>query len=177
MPAALPRLKWGRKNWLIAFILPKYIHWEKFERAVIPPSIWNKREAASESVARTTNAVEGWHFGIHAFFSGSHPSLWRTLENLKDAATQKHLYLQSTAGTEFSRRKKHRELEAKVKNAIERHQDEKIIAFLRAMASLSMSNWTLWLNYYKLCVYRACIFKKFDFLKYYKVFPSENLTQ
>ena len=132
----------------------------------------------SEGVARTTNAVEGWHFGIQAFFSGSHPSLWRTLENLKkDAATQKYLYLQSTAGTEFSRRKKYRELEAKVKNAIERHQDENTIAFLRAMASLSMSNWTLWINYYKFCVHRAWIFKKFTSLENYKAFPSETLTQ
>ena len=40
----------------------------------------------------------------------------------------------------LSRRKKYRELEAKVKNAIERHQHENTIAFLRAMASLSMSN-------------------------------------
>ena len=108
---------------------------------LFPPSIWNKREAASEGVARTTNAVEGWHFGIQASFSGSRPSLWRTLENLKkDAATQKYLYLQSTAGTEFSGRKKYRKLETKLKNVIERHQDEKTIAFLRAMASLSMSN-------------------------------------
>ena len=101
----------------------------------------NKREAASEGVARTTNAVEGWHFGFQAFFSGSHPSLWKTPENLKKgAATQKYLCLQSTAGTEFSRRKRYRELEAKVKNAIERHQDENTSAVLRAMASLSMSN-------------------------------------
>ena len=108
---------------------------------LFPPSMWNKREAASEGVAETTNAVERWHFGIQAFFSGSHPSLWRTLENLKkDAATQKCLYLQSTAGTEFSRRKKYRELEAKVKNAIERHLDENTNAFLRATASSSMSN-------------------------------------
>ena len=150
--------------------------WEKSEREKSPRR--NKREAASEGVARTTNAVEGWHFGMQAFFSGSHPSLWRTLENLKkDAATQKYLYLQSTAGTEFSRRKKYRELEAKVKNAIERHQDENTIAFLRAMASLSMSNWTLWINFYKFCVHRAWIFKKFTFLKNYKAFPSENLTQ
>ena len=57
---------------------------------LFPSSIWNKREAASESVATTTNAVEGWHFDIQAFFSSSHPSLWKTLENLKkDAATQK----------------------------------------------------------------------------------------
>ena len=99
----------------------------------------NKREAASEGVARTTNAVEGWHFGIQAFFSGSHPSMWKTPENMKkDAATQKYLYLQSTAGTKLSSQKRYRELEAKVKNAIERHQDENTSAVLRAMTSLSM---------------------------------------
>ena len=75
---------------------------------LFPPSIWNKREGASKDVARTTKAVEGWHFGIQAFFSGSHPSLWRTLENLKkDAATQKYFCLQSTADTDFSRKKKY----------------------------------------------------------------------
>ena len=56
------------------------------------------------------------------------------------AATQKYLYLQSTAGMEFSRTTKYRELEAKVKNAIGRHQDENTFAFVRAMASLSMSS-------------------------------------
>ena len=81
------------------------------------------------------------------FWSFLSKLLWRRmLENLeKDAATQKYLYLQSTAGTKFSRRKKYREPEAKVQNAIEHHQDENIVAFLRAMASLSMSNWTLWI--------------------------------
>ena len=127
---------------LCSYFQNTYIE-ENLREPSLPPSTW-KRKAGSEGVARTTNAVEGWHSGIQAFFSGSHPSLWRTLEKLKkDAAIQKYLYLQSTAGTEFSRRKKYRELEAKVKNAIERHQDENTITFLRAMASLSMSNWTL----------------------------------
>ena len=125
---------------LCSYFQNTYIE-KNLREPLFPLSIRNKRETASEGVARTTNAVEGWHFGIQAFFSGSHLNLWRTLENLKkDAATQKYLYLQSTAGTEFSRRKKYRKLEAKVKNAKERHQDENTIAFLRAMASLSMSN-------------------------------------
>ena len=106
MRAALPRLKWGRKKWWIVFILPQRIHREKFERAFVPPSTWNNREAASKGVVRTTNAVEGWHFGIQAFFSGSHRSLWRTLETLKkDAATQKYLCLQSTAVRSFRGKK------------------------------------------------------------------------
>ena len=90
---------------LYSYFQNTYIE-KNLREPLFPSSIWNKREAASEGVARTTNAVEGWHFVIQAFFSGSHPSLGRTLENLKkDAATQKYLYLQSTAGTEFSRRK------------------------------------------------------------------------
>ena len=52
-----------------------------------------------------------------------------------------------------------------------------IITFLRAMASLLMSNWTLWINYSKFCVYRAWMFKKFSFLENYKAFPTENLSQ
>ena len=75
---------------------------------LFPPFVWNEKEAASEGVVRTANVVEGWHFGIQAFVSVLHPSLWRTLENLKkDTATQKYLYLQSEADMGFSRRKKY----------------------------------------------------------------------
>ena len=40
------------------------------------PSIWNQSNAASEGLARTNNAVEGWHYGIQSLFSGSHPDVW-----------------------------------------------------------------------------------------------------
>ena len=76
--------------------------------------------------------------------------------------------------THSPRRKKYWELEAKVKNAIERHQDENTIAFLRAIASLSMSNWTLWINYYKNF---ACIVPEFSknslFSKTTRLFPAK----
>ena len=103
---------------------------------------------------------------------GERWKIWRRMLQLKSIFICSQQQIRS-----FRREKKYRELEAKVKNAIERHQDENTIAFLRAMASLSMSNWTLWINYYKFCVHRAWIFKKFTFLENYKAFPSENLTQ
>ena len=28
-------------------------------------------------LARTTNAVEGWHFGMQSYFSGLHPIIWK----------------------------------------------------------------------------------------------------
>ena len=31
-------------------------------------------------LARTTNAVEGWHLGVTALFQGSHPSIYTFLE-------------------------------------------------------------------------------------------------
>ena len=58
----------------------------------------------------------------------------------KDAATQKHLFLESTAGMELSKKKKYQTLEAKAKNAIERRQDENSIASFRGMASSSIAN-------------------------------------
>ena len=70
---------------------------DKNMREPFPPTVWNKREDALECVTITTNVVEAWRFGMQAFYSGLHPSLWRTLESLRrDAATQKYLYLQST---------------------------------------------------------------------------------
>ena len=44
--------------------------------------------------------------------------------SVASALLEKHLYLQSTAGTKFSRRKKYQELEAKVENSIEHHQSD-----------------------------------------------------
>ena len=92
-------------------IFIKYLH-RKNLKGSLPgrPSIWNTKLPELEGVARATTAVEGFDFGIQATFLGSHPSLWKTLGNLKkDATTKKYLCLQSTAGLEFPRRTKYRE--------------------------------------------------------------------
>ena len=79
MRAAIFQLQWDRKNCWIVFVFRKYIHREKFERAFFPLLLWNKKEAASESVATTTKAVNGWHCGIQAMvsLSMSNWTLWR----------------------------------------------------------------------------------------------------
>ena len=54
---------------------------------MFPPFLWNQSMAAANGIAITTNAVEGWHFGIQSFFSGSHPSIWKVIAGLrKDSA-------------------------------------------------------------------------------------------
>ena len=51
------------------------------------PKIIKEIKALSENL---TVVVEGWHYGIQALFSGSHPEIWKLLANLqKEAAVQK----------------------------------------------------------------------------------------
>ena len=105
---------------------------------MLPPFLWSQNLAAANGVARTTNAVEGWHFGIQAFFSGSHPSIWKVLVGLrKDSVTQKKILLQARAGENFPKRKKYREINEKVQKVMSQYEETSSITFLRSMASLS----------------------------------------
>src|ERR1700689_5354775 len=44
---------------------------------------WNVFNRIQQPLPRTTNSVEGWHFRMNDFLSGSHPSLWKCIEMLK----------------------------------------------------------------------------------------------
>ena len=106
--------------------------------ATFPPQIWNQRDAAIEGIARTTNAVEGWHYGIQALFSGSHPGISKLLTNLqKDAAVQKLNFLNASSGHKFPKKKKYENLKGKVQNLMQIYRDETDIHFFRAIASLT----------------------------------------
>ena len=93
--------------------------------AKFPPQKWNQRDAAIEGIARTTNAVEGWHYEIQALFSGSHPGIWKFLTNLqKDAAVQKLNFLNASSGDKFPKKKKYENLKGKVQNLMQIYRDE-----------------------------------------------------
>ena len=112
----------------------------------IPPLIWNQRDAAIGGIARTTNAVEGWHYGIQALFSGSYPGIWKLLTNLqKDAAVQKLNFLNASSCHKFPKKKKYENLKVKVQNLMQMYRDETDIHFFRAIASLTY-----------LCFYCVC---------------------
>ena len=46
----------------------------------VPIEMSNQYDAAGEGVARTTKSVEGWHYGLQAYFSGSTPNIWLLLQ-------------------------------------------------------------------------------------------------
>ena len=52
------------------------------EDATFPIELWNQSHETSECLIRTTNAVEGWHWGVSALFRGSHPPITTFLEKI-----------------------------------------------------------------------------------------------
>ena len=108
-------------------------------RPLFPPNIWNQREAAFEGIARTTNSVERWHFGLQAYFTGAHPTIWKLLAALKkDAACQKLRYLQTIAGQPELPRKKYRDLNEKVQKIMAHYNEGIPLPFLRSIAALTV---------------------------------------
>ena len=106
---------------------------------MFPPFLWNQSMAAASGIARTTNAVEGWHFGIQSFFSGSHPSIWKVIAGLrKDSAMQKMIILKAHTGENTQKRKKYRQINMQVKKIMAEY--ENCMTFMRSMAVLSFKN-------------------------------------
>ena len=92
---------------------------------LLPSSLWNQRDAAVSGIARTTNAVEGWHFGIQSYFSGAHPNMWKVAGSLqKDASVQKLNFFDASSGYKFTKKKKYRVLNERVQNIMSVYEDK-----------------------------------------------------
>ena len=51
-------------------------------KVLLLPSFWKQRGAVVSGTARTTNAVEVWHFGIQTYFRGAHSNMWKVVGSL-----------------------------------------------------------------------------------------------
>ena len=93
-------------------------------------------EAAGEGVARTTNSVEGWHYGLQAYFTGSQPNVWVLLRNLeKDSKMQKFKYLQETTGIVCSKRPRYGKIKKQMQVIQSGYTFENVLPHLRAVAN------------------------------------------
>ena len=100
-----------------------------------PIEMWNQYDAAGEGVARTTNSVKGWHYGLQAYFSGSTPNIWLLLRNLeKDSKMQKFKYVQETAGLLCSKRPRYEKIKKQMQNIRSTYEFENDVPYLRAVA-------------------------------------------
>lgn len=106
--------------------------------ALFPIHMWNQYEAGTDGVARTTNSVEGWHYGIQSLFQCSHPTLWTFLKGIqRDMATQKATYLQQVAGVVQPARRQFRDITDRMRRVTAGYGSSDIETYLRAVAHLS----------------------------------------
>ena len=106
--------------------------------SIFPVHRWNQHQAAGDGIARTTNAVEGWHYGLQTLFQCHHPTLWKFLDGIsKDMQNQKATFLQGLTGVQQIQRKKYRELKERVARAVGLYLATDVLQYLRAMAHLS----------------------------------------
>lgn len=99
---------------------------------------WNQHQAAADGIARTTNSVEGWHYGIQSLFQCHHPTLWTFLDGIsKDIQKQKTSFLQGISGVDQPPRKKYRDLNDRAGRAVNLYLAANVLQFLRSVAHLS----------------------------------------
>ena len=95
----------------------------------------NQLTDAAEGLARTTNAVEGWHLGVTSLFQGNHPCIRTFLEKISlDAANQKFNIIKALSGKENKSRKKYRVLNENVKNIAKNFKTDDVVPYLRSLA-------------------------------------------
>jgi len=101
---------------------------------------WNQHAAGTDGIARTTNAVEGWHHGLQSLYLCHHPTMWTFLAGLrKDMQRQKTAFLQSVSGISQPTAKKYRTLNERVVRAVSAYGRAEILVYLRSIAHLSYS--------------------------------------
>ena len=130
---------------LISFFEHTYVRGRRLRgrpEAYGPPMFaldtWNQHDAGVGGIARTTNAVEGWHHALQSLFQCHHPTLWTFVSGIqKDMQLQKARFLQATAGVENLGRKKYRKLTERIQRVITGYGQAEILLFLRSIAHLS----------------------------------------
>ena len=111
-----------------------------YGNALFPVRMWNQHGTSVDGIARTTNAVEGWHYGLQTLFQCHHPTMWTFLNGLLvDHSKQTALFLQGTAGVLVVQSKRYRKICDKVRRAVEAYGRTDVLTFLRAIAHLSHS--------------------------------------
>jgi hypothetical protein len=111
---------------------------EIYGPAIFTIELWNQHAAGADGIARTTNSVEGWHYGLQSLFQCHHPTMWSFMAGLKrDMQQQKTLFLHATTGVEHPSAKTFRTLNRRILNAVRAYGRAEILMYLRGIAHLS----------------------------------------
>lgn len=102
-----------------------------------PIKLWNCYELAKENIAKTNNAVEGWHRGFDTLTSVYHENIFKTIANFKrEQSLCEAVVEQYLAGSEPPRKKRrYRESAERLQNLVLSFNDETdIVDYIRGIA-------------------------------------------
>ena len=113
---------------------------ENYGQPVFSIDLWNKHASSLDGIARSTNAVEGWHHGLQSLYQCHHPTLWTFMTGIvADIHKQKALLLQAASGQVHIVNRKYRNLDQRVQQAVSAYGQTEVLLYLRAIAHLSHS--------------------------------------
>ncbi|KAK4877489.1 hypothetical protein RN001_009995 [Aquatica leii] len=99
------------------------------------PEIWNHHISVTEELARMTNSIEGWHFGLKSLFQCSHPTVWQFIDRLqKEISLQHSYYLQHISGQRIPQKKKYRDLNTRIEQIVASYDPDNKMQYLRTLA-------------------------------------------
>jgi len=90
-----------------------------------------------DGIARSTNAVEGWHHRLQSLFLCPSSSVWTFMLGIqRDIQQQKGLFLQATTGITHLSAKKYRVLDDRVTRAVAAYWRAEVFVYLLFTAHL-----------------------------------------
>lgn len=103
---------------------------------LFPISMWNHYDAVLNDLPRTNNAIEGWHHAFNARAGGCHISIWKLINLMKTEQGVTEVALtQLGAGREAPpRKKKYRDLDARLKNIVSEFDGSNYIEYLTRLS-------------------------------------------
>lgn len=97
---------------------------------------WNGYHRVIDDLARTNNAVEGWHRGFQTQLGACHPSLWKFIDTIKKEQNSNELQIETSLAGEPSGppRKKYRDLTDRLKVIAQNFENRSVVEYLTAIA-------------------------------------------
>ena len=102
---------------------------------LFPHSLWNCYQATADGISRTNNLVEGWHKRFSALLGGTHPTIWRFVDAIKEQSVTEMKINQLVAGNPSQpRRRKYRDLEQRLLSVVENYENNSVSEYLLGIA-------------------------------------------
>lgn len=106
------------------------------QQPMFPIPDWNIHERIVQNIAKTNNAVEGWHRGFQSILGGHHPTIWRLIKALKREQSLNQLKITQylAGGTPPLPRKRYRDCAKRIKRVVDDYVNRTKVDYLESIA-------------------------------------------